>query len=92
MGNKYLRTASVEACQLAGRRCTVNNALRVRRAGQDLVAIEIGDRCQERLHKKHHQMLHAGKEFNKIKVACARELLCFVWEAMPAALVAELSD
>ena len=92
MGNKYIRTASVEACQLAGRRCTVNKALRVRREGQDLVAIEIGDRCQERLYKKHHQMLHAGKEYNKIKVACARELLCFIWEAMQAALAAELND
>ena len=89
MGNKYIRTASVEACQLAGRRCTVNKALRARRVDQDWVAIEIGDRCQWRLYKKYHQMFRANKHFNKIKVACARELLGFIWEALQAAAAAE---
>ena len=91
MGNKYIRTASVEACQLAGSRCTVNKALRGRRVDQDLIAIEIGDRCMRRLYKKYHQMFHANKPFNKIKVACARELLSFVWEALHAASAAELT-
>ena len=92
MGNKFIRTACVEACQLAGSRCTVNKALRVRRVDQDLVAIEIGDRCMRRLYKKYHQMFHANKPFNKIKVACARELLSFVWEALHAAAAAEQTD
>ena len=92
MGNKYIRTAAVEACQLAGSRCTVNKALRGRRIEQDLVAIEIGDRCMRRLYKKYHQLFHANKHFNKIKVACARELLGFIWEALHAAAAAELAD
>ena len=92
MGNKYIRTASVEACQLAGRRCTVNKALRGRRVDQDLVAIEIGDRCMQRLYKKYHQLLHANKEYNKIKVARARELLGFVWEALRAAQATERAN
>ncbi len=89
MGNKYIRTVCVEACQLAGRRYSVNKALRARRADQDLVAIEIGDRCMKRLYKKYQTMYHANKPFNKIKVACARELLGFVWEALRAAQAAE---
>ena len=78
MGNKYIRTASVEVCQLPSIRCAVNKALRGRRVDQDLVAIEIGDRCMRRLYKKYHQMFGANKPFNKIKVACARKLSSFV--------------
>ncbi len=74
---------------MAGRRYSVNKALRARRTDQDLVAIEIGDRCMKRLYKKYQAMYHANKPFNKTKVACARELLGFVWEALRVAQAAE---
>ena len=81
----------MEACQLAGNRYAVSKALQGRRVDQDLVAIDIADRCLRRLSKKYHQLFRANKEFNKIKVACAKELLSFVWEALHAVSVAELA-
>ncbi len=30
--------------------------------------------------KKSHKMIYSGKPINKVKVACAREMLGFVWE------------
>ena len=35
-----------------------------------------------RLRKKWFHIQHRGKPINKVKVACAREYLSFVWEAL----------
>jgi hypothetical protein len=42
--------------------------------------IAIADRCMRRLNKKGNRLLLAGKHPNKVKVACAREMVGFVWE------------
>lgn len=81
-GNKYIRTTAIEACQYALQPPKVSRALQDRRQGVDPKFIKIADRCMHRLYKKSVRMLYRGKHKNKIKVACARELLCFVWEAL----------
>ena len=34
------------------------------------------------LYKKGHNLIHRGKHTNKVKVACAREMLGFIWESL----------
>jgi hypothetical protein len=34
------------------------------------------------LNRKGNRLLLAGKHPNKVKVACAREMVCFVWESL----------
>jgi hypothetical protein len=43
-----------------------------------------GDRCLRRLNRKGNRLLLAGKHPNKVKVACAREMVGFVWESLNA--------
>ena len=81
-GNKYIRTAVVEASQYAIQPPRVSRALQARRQGVDPQFIDIADKCMHRLYKKSIRLLYKGKHKNKIKVACARELICFVWEAL----------
>jgi len=45
-------------------------------------AIKIADKCMRRLYKKGQQLYFKGKHTNKVKVACAREMLGFIWEAL----------
>lgn len=85
MGNSFLRTAAIESCQNALQPPRISKLLKKRRASVEMKYIEIADRCMKRLHKKATRMLYAGKMKSKIKVACARELLCFVWESLRAA-------
>lgn len=85
MGNRHVRTSVVEACQLASSAPKIGKALKARRNGVDTKYVEIADRCMMRLHKKSQRLLRRGKMANKVKVACARELLCFVWESLQAA-------
>ena len=42
----------------------------------------IADRCLKRINKKGNRLLDAGKHPNKVKVACAREMIGFVWESL----------
>lgn len=88
MGNSRIRTVVVEACQKANQAPYVSKPLKVRRMGVDPKFIEVADRCMKRLHTKSNRMLYAGKPVNKIKVACAREMLCFVWESLTLAAAA----
>jgi transposase len=81
-GNRHLRTALVEASQLALRPPTISAALKRRRDGADPTSVAIAERAMQRLHKKATKMLYAGKPRNKIKVACARELIGFIWETL----------
>ena len=87
MGNQRIRTAAVEACQTPWRVPQISRALKARRIGTDQKYTEIADRCMQRLNKRANHLLYRGKIKNKVKVACARELLCFVWEALQAATV-----
>jgi transposase len=81
-GNRTIRTVVVEACQFAPKPPKVSRNLKERREGASPDVINIADRCMVRLNKKSTRMFFNNKHRNKIKVACAREMLCFVWEAL----------
>jgi transposase len=85
MGNRHIRTAAIEASQGAFEPPRVSKRLKAQRENLEEKYIDIADRCMMRLHKKSTRLLYAGKAKNKIKVAAARELLCFVWESLRAA-------
>ncbi len=82
MGNKHIRTASVEACQFASKPISISKRLKNTRRGQSQKVVSVADKCMVRLNKKSSKMLSAGKHTNVTKVACARELLNFVWEVL----------
>ena len=81
MGNKRIRTIAVEACQLF-RTMRVSRRLEAARKGQDEKIVAIAEKCMKRLKKKAYHLLERNKHSNKIKVACAREFLAFIWEAL----------
>lgn len=83
-GNRHLRTAAVESCQRAGMRYYVSKRLKADRAKQPARVIAIADKCMRRLSKRHLHLQHVGKHINKVKVACAREFLCFAWSILLA--------
>ena len=82
MGNGNIRTTVIESCQNVFNIPKISKQLKQRREGTEMNLIEISDRCMRRLYKKSSRMLHKGKPKNKIKVACARELLGFIWESL----------
>jgi len=81
-GNRYLRTAFVEANQRGYRTARISKDLKTRRSNTAPEFIAIADRCLHRLNKKGKRLLLAGKHPNKVKVACAREMVGFVWESL----------
>lgn len=81
-GNQHIRRSIIEACQRAGNLPRVGKTLKARRAGIAEEYIEVAERCMNRLYKKWRRLMQRGKPTNKVKVACARELLCFVWESL----------
>ena len=83
-GNRYLRTAFVEANQRGYRSNRIGKDVKARRNGTSPELIAIADRCLRRLNKKGNRLLLAGKHPNKVKVACAREMVGFVWESLNA--------
>lgn len=82
VGNKYLRTPLVEANQKFGKSKTPTKRHQQRRNGLDPEIIAIADRCQARLYTKGHRLLMREKQNNKVKVAMAREMVGFIWEAL----------
>jgi transposase len=82
MGNRHVRTTLVEAAQLAMRTPKVNRSLRSRREGVENEITMIADRCMARLYAKGTRLLLRDKNRNKVKVACAREMIGFIWEAL----------
>ena len=81
-GNRYLRTAFIEANQRGYRTTRLSKDIKARRANTNPEYIAIADRCLRRLSKKGNRLLLAGKHPNKVKVACAREMVGFVWESL----------
>ncbi len=84
MGNRHIRTAVVEACQSAMKPVRISGDLKRRRQSASSSSVEIADRCMLRLNKKGTRLLFAGKQKNKVTVACAREMLGFIWENLRA--------
>ena len=81
-GNRYLRNAFCEANQRTYQKRALHKKLKTRRTEVPPELTSIADRCMERLAKKGTRMLYAGKHVNKIKIACAREMVGFVWESL----------
>jgi len=81
-GNKHIRTILTESCQTASKPAILSKRIKQSRAGQPQPVVDVADRCMHRLHKKATRMLYAGKHRNKIKTACAREMLGFIWEVL----------
>lgn len=81
-GNRYLRTAFVESNQRVFQSKIIGQDLKRRRQNIEPDLIHIADRCLERLRKKGNRLLLAGKHPNKVQVACAREMVGFVWESL----------
>jgi transposase len=84
-GNWRGRTALVESCQMFSKSKTPSKRALAQRRGAKKHLIEIADRCQERLYKKGMRLLAIEKPRNAVKVACAREMVGFIWEAMRVA-------
>jgi hypothetical protein len=64
------------------RTTTLSKDVRLRQAHSAPEYVEVATRCLRRLSKKGNRLLLAGKHPNKVKVACAREMVGFVWESL----------
>lgn len=84
MGNRYIRTTLIEASQFASKVPRLSRSLKERRKGAQKEWIDIADRCMRRLYKKSTRLLGREKPRNKVKVACAREWVGFIWESLRA--------
>jgi len=84
MGNRHIRTTVIESCQGVLNAPQLSRALKQRRREAEPEMVRLADRAMKRLYKKGQHLWHANKAKNKIKTACARELLSFVWESLRA--------
>ncbi|MBF0205307.1 MAG: hypothetical protein HQK53_00310, partial [Oligoflexia bacterium] len=82
MGNHYVRTTIIEANQYSFMPVKVSRWLTKRRMEINPKYIEIADRCMHRQSEKGRRLLARGKIRNKAKVACAREMVGFIWESL----------
>lgn len=82
MGNKRVRTTLVESNQTLPKSPRATTKLSVRRKGKDPRAIAIAEKWDERIYKKATRLLIMNKNRNKVKVACAREQIGFIWEIL----------
>lgn len=81
-GNRYARWALGQVAKKARHKPGVGAKLKERRRGQPVWAIEIADRAQHRLHRRHWALLTRNMPAAKVTTAVARELVSFVWEAL----------
>ncbi|MCP5018632.1 MAG: IS110 family transposase [Ketobacter sp.] len=82
MGNRRVRTTLIESCQTISRGNYVGKELIKRREKVPQEYRVIAEKCQFRLSAKRRSMEQKSKHPNKIKAACAREMLGFIWEAL----------
>ncbi len=81
-GNSKVRRLLVEATQRCNLPPKVHYGLNTRRSKTPLELIGVADRCMNRLYKKSYALEQRGKNRNKTKVACAREMVSFIWESL----------
>lgn len=77
-GNNYVRQLAVEAAWHYYRGGSGVSVQR-RRRGQPAVIVDIGRRCDARLHRRFHRLTSRGKPSNVAAIAVARELIGFIW-------------
>ena len=82
MGNTFARTTLVEANQKSSYKPSISQALKTRRKGTPIELISIADKCMKRLYSKSNLLIKREKHKNKVKVACAREMVGFIWESL----------
>jgi transposase len=81
-GNGRVRTCLIETQQLLLKSPTVGTVVNRRRKNADPKILAIARKCDDRIYNKARHLMMRGKHTNKIKVACARELVGFIWEIM----------
>jgi transposase len=81
-GNTHLRRLLIETAWHYRHKPSVGVQLRKRRQGQPPEIIALADRAQQRLCRRYRRMMMRGKHHNKIVVAIARELVCYLWTAL----------
>lgn len=82
MGSRHLRRVLVESAQLSWRSISCSKEHKRRKKEAPPEFVEIAERCQKRLYLKGWRLHARHKPLNKIKVACARESLGFIWESL----------
>lgn len=82
MGNEIVRTALVEANQRSSNKPAVSQAIQTRRVNVSTELVRVADKCMFRLYAKSNKLLKREKHKNKVKVACAREMVGFIWESL----------
>jgi transposase len=83
-GSQLARRLLVESAWHYLRQPRIGATLRNRQAGQPDHILLISNRAQQRLHHVQTRLRARGKPGNVATVACARELLCFLWAAATA--------
>ena len=81
-GNGFLRRLFVETTQHYRHSPRTSASLARRRRGQPAAVIAHAERAQHRLYRRYKHLTDRGKEGNKAIVACARELVGFVWATL----------
>jgi len=85
MGNRRIRKALTESCQMVTRGKTPTKIVEARRKGCPENVVDIAEKCRLRLYEKGHRLIANGKHINKVKTACAREMIGFIWEVLKVA-------
>lgn len=78
-GNRHVRRLLIEAAWHYRLLPSVGWELRKRREGQPARVIATADKAQQRLYRRFHRLAARRMPANKIVVAIARELACFLW-------------
>ncbi len=83
-GSALARRLLVESAWHYSRLPRLGATLANRQAGQPEHILAISNRAQQRLYRVNRTMRARGKPHNVTVVACARELVCFLWAAATA--------
>lgn len=81
-GNTHLRRLLIETAWHYRHKPSIGVQLRKRRQGQPPEIVALADRAQQRLCRRYRRLMMRGKHHNKIVVAIARELVCYLWTAL----------
>lgn len=81
-GNGHIRRALVQACWQYRHRPSAGVGLRKRREGQPERVLTIAVEAERRLNSRYVRLKARGKNSNKVVIAIARELVCFLWAAL----------
>jgi len=83
-GNRHVRRLLVEAAWHYRHHSSVGKELQARRRGQPGWAVNLAEKCQLRLCRRHRRLVERGKAVNKANIAVARELAGFIWAGLMA--------